>query len=784
MAGYTKEQLALLQQAQKLMRLIGIDMEHQADIQDQILQGTIHNKRELEEQIEITKRHETQERKVLKVEQARAGALNDIAGILQSTIKPMDKIKSITAKSLQDEKEKIAKAVELEAISQSQADILLRQLNTLNKIASNPIAKSGFAAAADSLNDMQKTLDSFMSKLPGGEFLSKSLGIDKIGEKLQNAIVGNAKIGAAALLVVLTAAFAVLKSITDEANKFADATGVTFSQARGISDQAKLAASSLDVQLATSTDILAVQQATITEFGTMAMMSTETAAQIADIGKSFGYGAQQAAQVNSQFMSMGMSGQAAASAQEELAANALKAGVSVGTVMKDITTNAKQASKYFGGNVKALNAAAVEAAKLGISIKDMTSISDKLLDIESSLQSQFELQAMTGKQINLDKARELALEGDIAAASKAVYEQIGGIAEFEAMRPLERKKLAEMMGMEVSELEKSLAIQEKMGDLTEEELAASMNLGLSAAEISGMDAKQLKDKLAQQQSLEKASQSISAMTDEMMMALVPLAETLGAVFGTLAPLLKIAFTPLIWAGQAMKSLVDFAQEYSLLTAGILTITSLIVAKKNEQAIIDAATFVRTQGQLILEQAKLGIQGLITGELIAQGIATVKNIAKSALDGALLLGKAIANIFGSFSMIPFGIGIPLAIGAVAGLMTMFNSAVSKTGDLAMGANGGPIVTNPREGTIFQGTKNDEVAMGPGVINAAQSGGGTTVVQQSGGTDTALMTALMAKMDAIAAALATPVPVQIGDRVITEIGTQLAVNKTYRTGVGGR
>jgi hypothetical protein len=58
--------------------------------------------------------------------------------------------------------------------------------------------------------------------------------------------------------------------------------------------------------------------------------------------------------------------------------------------------------------------------------------------------------------------------------------------------------------------------------------------------------------------------------------------------------------------------------------------------------------------------------------------------------------------------------------------MFMKAkAKKTGDLAMSANGGPIVASPKEGAIFQGTKNDEIAMGPGVIGAAAGGGGGAV-----------------------------------------------------------
>jgi hypothetical protein len=211
---------------------------------------------------------------------------------------------------------------------------------------------------------------------------------------------------------------------------------------------------SFDNQLSTTKDIVEVQKELLGQFGTMSMMSADQAAQVAEIGNAFGYGAKQAAQVNAAFMQMGMAADEASKAQTAVAAEAVKAGVNVGTVTKDIADNAKSTAKFFGGNVKALRKAAVQAAKMGLSIKDMASVSEKLLDIEGSLAAQFEFQALSGKQINLDKARQLALDGDIAGATKQVLDQVGSISEFNNLSMLEKKKLAEATGLEVDQLQK------------------------------------------------------------------------------------------------------------------------------------------------------------------------------------------------------------------------------------------------------------------------------------------------------------------------------------------
>jgi hypothetical protein len=781
---------ALLKESQALAKSLGLEYENIADLQDMILKGQIRSSDELLRQLQLARQAETYIRDQVALEEHTAKLLKeqkelkkDIKDLSAELTKPLRKVATLTEDIYEQDLARIQKAKELNAITEQEADAYKQQLDTLNKLSKNPVVKAGFTAAADSLDSMQKSIDGFMSSLPGGEMISKAFGLDKLSEKLQNAILSGGKLGIVGLVAAVGILYKVLSDVTKEAEAFSKETGVTFGQARQIADAAREAQSSYGNQLALQKDILDVQQETIKAFGTTAMLTGEQAANVADLGKSFGYGAQQAAQVNNAFMTMGATAGDAYEAQQSLAAEALKAGVNVGAVTKDIAENAKNTAQYFGGNVTALKNAAIEAAKMGMSIATMAKISDKLLDIQSSVAAQFEFQALSGRQLDLDLARQLALEGDIAGAAKEVLSAVGSSAEFNKMSVLEKKKLAEATGMEVDELQKSLLIQEKLGDLTDDQKAAMSGLNLSAQQLKEMGPEQIRQRLAEQQALEKNAALFESIKNELVTALVPIAQILGTVLSGIATTLKIAFMPITWAVDAMSYLLDLMYEYSWITASILTVMTLITIQKNQQAVLDAAAAIRQGAILAYQQGRAIVEGLITGELIAQGIATVRNMAKSAIEGAMVLGKAIAKIFGTFAQIPFGVGIPLAIAAVGGLMSLFKGAISSTGDLAMGANNGPIVTNPREGTIFQGTKNDEVAMGPGVIGAAQGGGSATVVQQSGGTDPALINGLMMKLDELIQAAKTPPAIQIGSQTIKEISNQQASSNSFRQNYNG-
>lgn len=764
------DQRDLLKELGKLSRELGLNEENVRKIRKEILSLTVRNVAEL-------KREADQLYGIQEIEADRLDAINQIVGLEKQMIKPLTKIATLTDESYELEKKKLQQLKEQAPEMEKSVNRLLDQLETLNKISKNPIAKAGFAAAASSLDSMQNSLNTFMKTIPGGEMLSNALGLDTLSEKMQNAILSGGKLGMLGLVAVVGILYKVLSDVTKEAEAFSKETGVTFGQARQIADAARDAQTSYGNQLALQKDILDVQQETIKAFGTTAMLTGEQAANVADLGKSFGYGAQQAAQVNNAFMTMGASASDAYEAQQSLAAEALKAGVNVGTVTKDIVENAKVTSKYFGGNVTALKNAAIEAAKMGTNLQTMTKVADQLLNIESSLTAQFEFQALSGRQIDLDMARQLALTGDIAGASKEVLSAVGSAAEFNQLSVLEKKKLAEATGMEVDELQKSLVIQEKLGDLTDDQKAAMSGLNLSAAELNNLSAEQIQQKLADQQALQKGEAVMEKIKNQLMNALIPLAETFGQILETLSPILTtigytfkaigIILTPIVDAVKGMLGLITGSVEgltnMQLILGGIATIYGVIKGYTTFMAIKE---------------------GLILGYKTAQGSLDARAALMEKKGLTRAIGEAAMKVVNAMSGIPI-IGPALGL-AAAGSVIALGYKFLNTGDLAMGANNGPIVTNPREGTIFQGTKNDEVAMGPGVIGAAQGGTNATVVQQSGGTDPALITGLMAKVDQLIAAVNKPTPAVInwGDRDTTQVANAVAADRTTRATYNGR
>ena len=76
------------------------------------------------------------------------------------------------------------------------------------------------------------------------------------------------------------------------------------------------------------------------------------------------------------------------------------------------------------------------------------------MDFENSIAKEVEASVLIGRQLNLQKAREAALTGDISSAMKEVVKQVGSEEEFNKLNLIQRKALADSIGVSVSEMGK------------------------------------------------------------------------------------------------------------------------------------------------------------------------------------------------------------------------------------------------------------------------------------------------------------------------------------------
>lgn len=129
-------------------------------------------------------------------------------------------------------------------------------------------------------------------------------------------------------------------------------------------------------------------------------------------------------------------------------------------IFQEINKTSKLIQINFKGNVSELTKSVLEAKKLGLTLDQVSKIGDSLLNFEQSIANELEAELLTGKDINLEKAREFALNNDIAGLTQEIAKQGITAEKFSKMNRIQQEAIAKTLGMGADELADSLYKQE------------------------------------------------------------------------------------------------------------------------------------------------------------------------------------------------------------------------------------------------------------------------------------------------------------------------------------
>ena len=284
----------------------------------------------------------------------------------------------------------------------------------------------------------------------------------------------------------------------------------------------------------------------VDEFGSVSVITAGVSKQLGLITGQFGLSGDNAGKLVKQLQAInGASIETNLNLISSVGELARAEGVAPAKVLNDIAGDTETFAKFAKDGGKNIAAAAIQAAKLGLNMATVAGIAENLLDFESSIEKQMEASVLLGRQLNLDKARELSLMGDLEGLQKEVLKQIGSEAEFNAMNVVQRKALADAIGVSVADLGKMVA-----GEQTSAQAAA--------------------DRVKQEQKslqLQKASAVASLMTA---------AAQIGGGFGKFGP---AGFALAIPAIMGLYALVKKAPKAQ--TGGVVRETGMAVVHKGE-----------------------------------------------------------------------------------------------------------------------------------------------------------------------------------------------------------
>lgn len=327
-------------------------------------------------------------------------------------------------------------------LSDDQAQALNDKIKEIEKSAGDTF-KGAFKEGGDRTKDifegMKGTASAGKSFSEHASDFADALGISS---SLSEAL------GAAIVFIA-----AKMADAAEQAQKFQDNLGVTNATALSqIFSRQSLALSILGIndELTEASTQLGLAS---NNLGLASDKSGQVAVNLAQISKDTGASAATLATVNQLFQnSAGATAEQASQLQLGLASMSEMAGVIPGQVLEDMATNAEMLAKFSDGTAEGMARAAIQAQKLGINLSKAGQIADSLLNLESSIASEFEASVLIGRDLNFDRARNLALNNDIEGAMKDIVDQLGSEEEFNRLNAIQRQALADSIGVGVEDL--------------------------------------------------------------------------------------------------------------------------------------------------------------------------------------------------------------------------------------------------------------------------------------------------------------------------------------------
>ena len=324
-------------------------------------------------------------------------------------------------------------------------------------------------------------------------------------------------------------------------------------------------------------------------FGVGFEEATALADSVGNIAKSTGMGTGEATKLVGLFTQIGgLSEKGAEELAKQAESLAVANGVAPGVVLKDIAANTETFAKFSGAGAQGIARAAIQARKLGIELSDVASAMEGMLDFESSLNSEIEASIMLGREVNLQKARELSLAGDIEGFQKEILNQVGSQAEFDKMNVLQKKALATATGMSVEQLSKMVSKEKE------------------AVTLSGQLNKQSIDKIVP----EEAITNVANLIGQFQALGMQLAESFG-------PIVNMILSAFVGLASAMEKTVG-------LGPGLIGMyTALTLAKKKDTAVTIANAVAKFFGAASsMSAATMGFGTLVAVAMAAGAVATM------------------------------------------------------------------------------------------------------------------------------------------------------------------
>ena len=209
----------------------------------------------------------------------------------------------------------------------------------------------------------------------------------------------------------------------------------------------------------------------------------------------------------------------------------------------------------FKANPAAIAEAIAKTQALGTTLEQTKAQAESLLNFETSIENELKAELITGKQINLERARMAALMGDQKTVAEELSKQAVDFNTFSEMNVIAQKSLAEALGTSADALSDQLFKQQYLNKSREEILA-----------IGGKEALERMEQLTAQEKFNNAVDKLKDLLGNLV------AGPLGLMLSLLSDALQIVTligAPFRLIGDMINKLLGPANSFGTILKGVL-----------------------------------------------------------------------------------------------------------------------------------------------------------------------------------------------------------------------
>jgi len=435
--------------------------------------------------------------------------------------------------------QRLAEAERLRALGESINDQQKEQLDLLD--AANERYAQQISSVKDLSSYLQKSLqiEGKMAESFDDMFRAFAPVNDKAGDLYKSLTKLNNPLSAGYELLKLSVERFI--ALDNAAQKFRETTGFLASQTGEVESNIRIASRDLS-QFGVTAELAGESaQQLANAFGDTSIANKENIEYVSLMKQNLGVSAEDSTAIMQNFMGIGgMSSKVARETAGAAASMAKAAGVPFSKVMQEVAKPSETVRSLIRGSVDGLIKGAIEAKRLGTSLESVGKAAAGMLDFQSSINDEMEASVLFGRDVNLQKARELAYAGDLENLAKEQSRLLKEAGDVSKMDYFQRIGIAKALGMSVEEMDKMNAKQQELNQLRLEDPETYEKL---TAKQKVMD--KTKESLSEKYKKELLSQQLASQQEKIMMSIqsitTELAETFLPIINTLVPIVGILF---------------------------------------------------------------------------------------------------------------------------------------------------------------------------------------------------------------------------------------------------